>query len=51
MSQIRELSSVLSQEYGEKSIMITVESAGFIMDKIKSRIESVGGQILETQQI
>jgi GTP-binding protein HflX len=51
VSQIRDLSSVLSQEYGEKSMLITVESAGFIMDKIKSRIESVGGQILETQQI
>ncbi|MEM3736812.1 MAG: GTPase HflX [Candidatus Bathyarchaeia archaeon] len=51
ISKIHTLSSVVSQLYGEKSVTITVESAGLVIDKIKNHIENAGGQVLETQQV
>jgi len=47
ISKIRSFSTVLSQNLTEKSIFFEVESIDYLMDRIRSRVESLGGRMVE----
>ncbi|RLG91454.1 MAG: GTPase HflX, partial [Candidatus Hecatellales archaeon] len=51
ISKIRSFSTVLNQNLDGKSIFIEVESMDYLMDKIRSRVESVGGRMVEVVKV
>ncbi len=51
ISKIRRFSTVLNQNFGEKSIFVEVESIDYLMDKIRSRVENIGGKMVEVVKI
>ena len=51
MSRIREMGLVIDQKYSDKSLVVTLESQDYVMDKIKSHMENAGGKVLEAYRI
>ncbi len=51
ISNIRRFSTVLNQDFQGKTILLEVESADYLMDKIKGRVENIGGKMLEAVKV
>ncbi|MHC1563925.1 MAG: hypothetical protein ACXQTF_01170, partial [Candidatus Hecatellaceae archaeon] len=47
ISSIRKFSTVRSQTFHEKAVLLEVESTDYFMDKLKGRVEKLGGRMLE----
>jgi len=47
ISSIRRFSTVRSQTFHEKAVLLEVESTDYFMDKLKGRVEKLGGRMLE----
>lgn len=51
ISKIRSFSTILSQNFTEKSIFLEVESTDYLMDRIRSRVENLGGRMIEVMKV
>jgi GTP-binding protein HflX len=51
ISSIRRFSTVRSQTFHEKAVLLEVESTDYFMDKLKGRVEKLGGRMLEAVKI
>ncbi len=51
ISKIRKFSTVLNQDFEKNHVFIEVSSVDHLMDKIRSRIENLGGRMIEVVKV
>jgi GTP-binding protein HflX len=51
ISKVRKQSKVLNQNYDGENVFVTIESMDYLMEKIKTQIENVGGELVYAEQV